>query len=278
MGTIKSTVLWGAFVCCGWAWGQDAEPKTAGNQASNDPFADDTTLGGGLGYSGGISPERKDRVTATLLIRSEIYEISALKAVELLDEYEEDVVALRAALLKLAAKKEVELVDTCALRADAGITASAEGIAETIYPTEYELPEVPQILASITQEEAASEPVPGKDIALRFLQEVANDATPTAFETRNTGSTTETEVRTVEAEEGTWDVRWAPEMVQLAGESSWQDGALTMPIFTSSRLNSSFRVKDGAWTLTGMMAVGRVEGGIDAEKKRIFLLRVKRVR
>lgn len=262
-----------AFFSCTSLWAQDAEPKTESGGAGQDPYASDDPFASEVSPSA-ISPERAGRETATLLVRTEIYQLDTLEAAKLLDEMGEDAAELRSTLLARAGEGKATLIDSAAIRLDAGLTATVEGIVETIYPTEYEPPGVGRALAAISEEPPQSAP---KGL-LELFQGLANDATPCAFETRNTGSTIEVEVRSVEAEQDAWDVRWAPEVVELVGESLWGEGLLKQPTFASTRLNSSFRIRDGEWTLAGLSAVGHKDGVTDPKQKRIFLLHVKRVR
>lgn len=270
MTTTKLTLAT-VILCTACLWAQDAEPKAPDDGGgTSDPFAS----GSEVSSSAVISPERAGRTTATLLIRTEIYQVDSLDAARLLDEMGEDGARLRATFLASCGEGEASLVDAAALRVDAGLTATTEAIVESIYPTEYEPPEIATLFSAVS--EASAELFP-KSMG-EFLQEIANKATPTAFETRNAGATHEVEARTVEAEPSTWDIRWAPEMVELIGECAWQNGALTMPTFASSRLNSSFRIRDGEWTLAGLSAATSSDGKVDHDRKRVFFLSVKKVR
>lgn len=269
----KRTMIAAAFLSCTSLWAQDAEPKTENGGVDHDPYASGDPFASEVSPSA-ISPERAGRETATFLVRTEIYQLDTLEAAKLLDEMGEDAAKLRATLLARAGEGKATHIDSAAIRLDAGLTATVEGIVETIYPTEYEPPGGGRALAAISEEPPQSAP----EGLLELFQAFANEATPTAFETRNTGVSTEVEVRSVEAESGTWDVCWAPEVVELIGERDWCESTITMPTFASTRLNSSFRIRNGEWTLAGLSAVGHEDGVTDPKQKRIFLLHVKRVR
>ena len=173
------------------------------------------------------------------------------------------------------------------MRTEAGLTATTEGICETIYPTEYEPPGSFADLAKMQEEARAlseqedqedQEDDEGKSPLQAFVDQFAGDATPTAFETRNLGTTVEILVKSVDAQKGTWDVALAPEIVTFVGERSWMAGSVEMPIFTSWRVNQSFRISDGEWILATTGAIGDKERGADPTEKRLLFLKVEQVR
>ena len=82
-------------------------------------------------------------------------------------------------------------------------------------------------------------------------------------------------VKSVEAQKGTWDIALAPEIVRLVGEHSWMAGAVEMPIFTSWRMNQSFRIPNGKWVLASTGAIGEKESGTNPDEKRLMFLKVE---
>ncbi|MBK1834604.1 hypothetical protein [Roseibacillus ishigakijimensis] len=229
-----------------------------------------------------IAEEQKGRATTTVMARMEVYEIGSLLAVRLLDDFELKPDQFRQHLLKLADQEEIVLVDSSAIRFNPGLSVTVEAVTETIYPTEYEPPEFPGIqpLGTDGPEKKETQPTKGEGENARwsFLQFIVNNATPTAFETRNTGSTFGIEVQTVEAEEATWDVVWSPENVELVGERTWLNEGISMPTFTSSRMTTSFRIADGQWSFGGMIPKISEEGQVDSEWKRLYFLKVTEVK
>jgi general secretion pathway protein D len=97
-------------------------------------------------------------------------------------------------------KKGVDLMTAPSITAKSGQKATIEIIREFIYPTEYEPPEVPQ----------------GGGGENSVIAPVVTPATPTAFETRNTGVTLEIEP-TIGENDFMIDLQFAPEIVEFEG-------------------------------------------------------------
>lgn len=152
MASMKLTLAT-TLLCSVTLWAQDAEPNAQENVGgSNDPFATDpfnSSLGGSS--SAVISAERAGRTTATLLIRTEIYQVGSLDAARLLDEMGEDGAKLRATFLASCGEGKASLVDAAALRVDAGLIATTKAIVESIYPTEYEPPEIVSMFSAVSE-------------------------------------------------------------------------------------------------------------------------------
>lgn len=152
---------------------------------------------------------------------------------------------LVAAVEKNTARQETFVL----LRAKSGQKATTESISETIYPTEYAPPELPNSVGVATSPPTVKDtPAPAQDAAklkdapeLVSMDGVKTPATPSKFETRNVGTTLEIEP-TLGGDDKVLDVRLVPETVTLVGRSSWGQGLSTteMPTFESQRLNMAF--------------------------------------
>jgi len=86
---------------------------------------------------------------------------------------------LRKTLGELVKKGEAKIVETMMCVARSGQKATTESIREFIYPTEYEPAETPNKVVTEKDGEKTEAPAP----------DLAHGPTPTAFETRNLGST-----------------------------------------------------------------------------------------
>ena len=273
---MKSLRIWVvSTVLTSWSFGQDAASSPP--QESNDPFASDSGLGG----SHEIAPERAEQITAGIEVRMEIFDLPTLKVIQLLDERESDS-QLRQDVLNEVQAERGKIIEVTQIRTEAGLAATVEGICETIYPTEYEPPESLVNLQKI-QEEAQnlSRNKNGNEELSpleAFVNQLAADATPTAFETRNLGATTEVLVKSVEAQEETWDIAIATEFVTHVGEKTWMAGTVEMPLFTTWRVNQSFRIPDKEWVLASIGAIGDREQGANQKEKRLLFLQVSQVR
>jgi len=165
----------------------------------------------------------------------------------------------------LAQKKGTDLMTAPSVTACSGQKATIEIVREFIYPTEYEPPELPNTVGSTTTggdllgiNRASSSTFP------------VTPATPTAFETRNTGVTLEIEP-TIGENDFVIDLRFVPEIVEFEGfinygspiQSAGTDAAgnptvtvvtenrIEMPVFSSRRVNSALTIYDGYTVAVG---------------------------
>lgn len=107
----------------------------------------------------------------------------------------------------LAQKKGTDLMSAPSVTARSGQKATIEVIREFIYPTEYEPPELPNSVGSTSSligDLGSQQSFP------------VTPATPTAFETRNTGVTLEIEP-TIGDNDFVIDLRFVPEIVEFEG-------------------------------------------------------------
>lgn len=170
-----------------------------------------------------------------------------------------DATALRKTVQALVDKSEAKLLDTQVVLSRSGQKSTVESIQEVIYPTEYEPPVTPTDKVSETQT------IP----ALPY-----NPATPTAFETRNIGTTLEVEPAI--AEDGKIiDLRFVPELTWHNGKRVWHEGKdsagngfqISMPDFYTIRLNTNVSCVDGQYVLAGVLSPKNDKGEVDAGRK-----------
>jgi len=165
----------------------------------------------------------------------------------------------------LAQKKGTDLMTAPSVTARSGQKATIEIIREFIYPTEYEPPELPNSVGggfsstgidSLFGSSGGSFPV--------------TPATPTAFETRNTGVTLEIEP-TIGENDFVIDLRFVPEIVEFEGFINYgspiqspgtdalgnpvtsiiTENRIEMPVFSARRVNSSLTIYDGYTVAVG---------------------------
>ena len=163
----------------------------------------------------------------------------------------------------LSQKKGTDLMTAPSVTAKSGQKATIEIIREFIYPTEYEPPELPNSVGT----SSGGSIVGGGSSSGSFP---VTPATPTAFETRNTGVTLEIEP-TIGENDFVIDLRFVPEIVEFEGfinygspiQSSSTDALgnsvvtvltenrIEMPIFSARRVNTALTIYDGYTVAVG---------------------------
>ena len=163
----------------------------------------------------------------------------------------------------LAQKKGTDLMTAPSVTARSGQKATIEVIREFIYPTEYEPPELPNsvgttsgLTTGLTGSSSSSFPV--------------TPATPTAFETKNTGVTLEIEP-TIGENDFVIDLRFLPEIVEFEGFINYgspiqspstdvfgnavnaviTENRIEMPVFSKRSVNTSLTIYDGYTVAVG---------------------------
>ena len=158
----------------------------------------------------------------------------------------------------LSQKKGVDLLSAPSVMARSGQRAKIEVIREFIYPTEYDPPEIPnQVGGGIGGGSVEVFPV--------------TPATPTAFETRNTGVTLEVDP-VLGADEFTIDLNLAPEVVEFDGFINYgspistsatnfitgvpeqviiTENRIEMPVFNTRKVTTQVTIWDGQTVALG---------------------------
>jgi len=165
----------------------------------------------------------------------------------------------------LSQKKGTDVMTAPSILAKSGESATIEVIREFIYPTEYEPPELPQSVG--TTGTSSGDGLGGGGSAEIFP---VTPATPTGFETRNTGVTLEIEP-TIGENNYSIDLRFAPELVEFEGfinygspiQTLGQDifgnpvsititeNRIEMPIFATRRVTTGLTIYDGYTVAVG---------------------------
>ena len=162
----------------------------------------------------------------------------------------------------LAQKKGSDLMTAPSVTAKSGQKATIEIIREFIYPTEYEPPELPN---SVGQTSGSS--IVGGAGGGSFP---VTPATPTAFDTRNTGVTLEIEP-TIGDNDFVIDLRFVPEIVEFEGFINYgspiqspgtdalgnqvvaiiTENRIEMPVFSARRVNTALTIYDNYTVAVG---------------------------
>lgn len=168
-----------------------------------------------------------------------------------------DATELRTQVQEMVAKNEAKVIETQMITAKSGQKAVTEAVHEFIYPTEYEQANLPS--------DSKDTPQKSKGVATPL---------PTAFETRNLGSTLEVEP-TIGADDRTIDLRFVPEVVYHTGDTIWQEGKdaagssykVMMPDIYAIRINTALTLITGKYTLAGLVSPKDAKGDTDMTRK-----------
>lgn len=269
------SVLFASLLTCG-AEEDPKDPKSATQEEAKedtqnsdsgevDPFAAPSSSYSSLAK---VPASRLKEARAALRLRLETWEVPSLEIARSLDHLG-DVTALTKLRDEwLAGKEGIKLLWCPAQGLDGSTRVSTESITETIYPTEYEPPELPP---------TAQKPDPATQFGKAF-EAALRSSCPTAFETRNTGHTLESVAHPVSAEKASWDVSIALEDVELAGMSTFgpEELLVKMPQFTSFRTGGLLRLKEGEWRLVSVMDPPRGISPTASGKQFVTLVRIDR--
>lgn len=221
-------------------------------EAARDPFAD----------RAGPPPEPK-----LAQVQVEFVEMSheaLTKLLFLAKPTSPDATKLREQVQEMVAKNEATVLETQLVVAKSSQKGTAESIHEFIYPTEWQPPQLPGGV------DAAKKPDPPVlSSAFPF-----NPATPTAYDTRNVGSTLEIEP-TISEDGKTIEVRLVPELIWHTGNTTWHEGKdqagnpykVQMPDFSVVRLNTTITCVNGQYSLAGVLSPKNDQGEVDMTRK-----------
>lgn len=248
----------------GSSWSQEKVPEAFSKEDAQAPTQADS--------GSGIDPFDPDLDRPKYVqVQVEFVEMSHLKLTELLflsDPASSDASPLRKQVVELVKKGEAEVLETMMVVSRSGEKATSEGIREFIYPTEYEPPEIP---SKITIPGKPDELSPEK---LKLMWMMRTPATPTAFETRNLGSTLEV-APTIGVNDKYVDLQLAPEIVWHTGNTVWvetKDGLgnvsrIEMPQMYKLSVNTAITCLDNQYNLIAVLSPKDQEGVTDMTRK-----------
>lgn len=190
-----------------------------------------------------------------------LYQEDFTKLLFLQSPQSSDATDLRKQVQDMISNNKANLIETQIVTSRSGEKSTSESVHEYIYPTEYE----PASLGLKT--EKALE----KAMASSFP---SNPATPTAFETRNLGSTLQVEP-TLGSDNRLIDLRLVPEVVWHTGDTKWGEtkdahgsiNTITMPDFYTLRVNTAVTCIAGQYTFVSALSPKDDMGNSDMTRK-----------
>ncbi|MCW1925397.1 hypothetical protein OKA05_22745 [Luteolibacter arcticus] len=206
-----------------------------------------------------------------LRLRLETWEMPALEAAKRLDSVgkAEDLAKLRTECL--GGLPDVSLMLSSAINVGMPEKVLAESVTERIFPTEYQPPELicgPQTFSQLAEKKPTT--------FGGWLENLAGHATPTSFETRNTGTTLEAEISRATGQEKIWNASIAVEDVRFLGRETFgaDELGIGMPAFSCFRSTAHLRLKEGQWQILSVMEPPRGLDSKPSDKRWITLVRL----
>lgn len=171
---------------------------------------------------------------------------------------------LRQQVAQLVKDGKAKVMETLLCTGRSRQKSTTESIEEFIYPTEYEPAEFA---------DESKKPAPAANEAADSSKREALGPTPTAFETRNLGSTMEIEP-TVSEDGKTIDLRFVPEIVYHVENEIWAEwkdehgsAHVQMPVMYTLRVNTSVKLANGKPLLVGALTPKNDKGVPDHDRK-----------
>ena len=252
---MKAVIVVGMLaLTTGTGFGQDFDPF-------DEPFASAVPT----------DPSNPDRDKPKMVrVQVEFVEVAHADCTELMTGKRNaaDATALRVKLAEMVEQDRAEVVETMMVVARSGKKATNETIREFIYPTEHMPPSLPC---------GGPFQLPPEDVRRTRLR---IPATPTAFETRNLGSTSEVAPK-LRGDGRTIDLSLAPEMVLPAGYAVQHEFTAIgghqhqtrMPVFVTERVNTQVTCRDGRYVLVTVLTPSDEAGEIDPSRKMLVLVK-----
>ena len=183
------------------------------------------------------------------------------KLMLLADAQSTDATPLRKQVQEMVVKDDAKVLETQMLVALPGQKATIQSIHELIYPTEFE---------PLQMEKKADDPAkPGA-----ISPPTCCPSTPSAWETRNLGSTLEIEPSLAD-DNRIIDLRFVPELVWHTGNTVWHEGKdragnpfkIQMPDMYTLRVNTAISCVAGHYALVSAQTPKDAKGDADLTRK-----------
>lgn len=270
------------------AAGQDSDPfasDAGGGGQEVDPFGP-----GGSGndpFSSNYNPRifRKGKASEVLknqkeqvAVMIEMIEVDHLTANGLMLKYSKkanDVGEMRDYLMERVLQGDAKLQETLWGRSPLNEVGKIEAVVEKIYATEYEPAELPQFVVAGAGEKKEGEPA---QATVEVESDLYTGATPTAFETRNVGTTLEFEAAESAEQPGKIGLSIFLQVSKfLQNDHFMNEGYekeargianIVMPRFSTISQEFVATVKPGNHSLLGIFK----DGGDESEMKRVIVL------
>lgn len=174
-------------------------------------------------------------------------------------------VELRKKVAALIKNDKAIILETMLCTSRSGQKATTGSIEEFIYPTEYEPATLPENFHLGKKDDA--------ELTKTVRRDLATGPTPTAFMTRNLGSTLEIEPNV--SEDGTIiDLRFVPEIVYHVGNEIWAEwkgkhgnSPVQMPTMYSLRISTAVTLAAGKPMLVAALSPKDAQGNPDFKRK-----------
>ena len=216
-----------------------------------------------------------DDLPKQIRVQMEFIDVSHEQLTELLfgEKAPANDVELRKQVAQLIKDGKASILETMLCTARSGQKAISESVEEYIYPTEYEPAELPGSINFKDEKDAEAAKVSRRDFA--------TGPTPTAFETKNLGSTLEIEP-TLGADDRIIDLRFLPEIVYHVGNEVWAEwkgqhgnSPIQMPKFYKVSVNTSVTLADGIPMLVAAVSPKDEQGIPDFTRKLIVFVKAE---
>ncbi len=180
-------------------------------------------------------------------------------------------VELRKQVAALVKDGKASILETMLCTSRSGQKATAESIEEFIYPTEYEPATLPESVQVDKKDDGSA--------VTSVRRDPATGPTPTAFDTRNLGSTLEIEPTL--SQDGTIiDLRFVPEIVYHVGNEIWAEwkgehgnSPIQMPKLYVLRINTAVTLAAGTPMLAAALSPKDADGHPDFTRKLMVFVR-----
>lgn len=214
-----------------------------------------------------------DNLPKQIRVQVEFIEVSHEQLTELMfgEKPAANDVELRMQVVALVKHGKATILETMLCTARSGQKATSESIEEFIYPTEYEPATLPENVHVNKKEDAEAVKTVRRDLA--------TGPTPTAFDTRNLGSTLEIEP-TLSEDGNIIDLSFVPEIVYHVGNEIWAEwkgkhgnSPIQMPTFYALRINTAVTLADGTPMLVAALSPKDADGHPDFTRKLMVFVR-----
>ncbi len=185
----------------------------------------------------------------------EVFSLPMMEVAKLKRKTSSGAVFYQEIVKKVAEKKGVQ-EEFLVMRMQPGGKGEIEEITEHIYPTEYEPPEIGRVPDHLPAD-------------FDQLEMFISPAIPSAFDTKNLGSSIEAESTFDNKRPDKVHVKLAASHVQVLGSESWGEGISTvsMPRFSVQKLNVGAEFTLGSPTLLGTVTPRQVNQKKDQPKQ-----------
>lgn len=208
-----------------------------------------------------------DNLPKQIRVQVEFIDVSHEQLTELLfgEKVSENDTEMRKQVAALIKDGKASILETMLCTARSGQKATSESIEEYIYPTEYEPAELPATVEIDGKQDTGE--------AQQKRRDFATGPTPTAFETKNLGSTLEIEPMLSE-DDKIIDLRFLPEIVYHVGNEVWAEwkgqhgnSPIQMPKFYKVSVNTGVTLADGKPMLVAAVSPKDEKGLPDFTRK-----------